>query len=54
MRVFNLADVSELPAVLRKDATDANRAAAWVCQGTHCLPPRYTLAELEDVLAAKH
>ena len=37
VRVFNVAGVA-LPAELSKGAAPADRAVAWVCHGTHCLP----------------
>ncbi|MGZ8211462.1 MAG: thioredoxin domain-containing protein [Burkholderiales bacterium] len=45
------ADTSELPAALAKPAGGA--PAAWVCEGTTCLPPIGDLSELERALSSK-
>ena len=46
VRVFNVAGVA-LPAELAKGAAPADRAVAWVCRGTRCLPRIDDLAALE-------
>jgi uncharacterized protein YyaL (SSP411 family) len=50
VRVYNVAGV-ELPAALAKGPAPAAGGAAWICQGTRCLPPVHSLAEVERVLA---
>jgi uncharacterized protein YyaL (SSP411 family) len=50
VRVYNVAGV-ELPAALAKGPAPAAGGAAWICQGTRCLPPLHSLAEVERVLA---
>ena len=45
VRVFDVAGVTGLPATLRKGAVDSGAGTAWICRGTHCLPPCSTLAE---------
>jgi len=52
VRVVNLAGVANLPSPLRKGPRPAKGAVAWVCRGTHCLPPIATLADLERELAS--
>ena len=47
VRIFNVAGVP-LPDELAKGAVPADRAVAWVCRGTQCLPP---IDELRDVEA---
>ena len=42
---------SDLPAALDKPA--ASTAQAWICRGTHCLPPLDELQALVDTLTAK-
>jgi len=51
LRIFNVAD-ADLPAALAKGPAPGASAAAWVCQGTQCLPPVASLPEVEGVLAA--
>jgi uncharacterized protein YyaL (SSP411 family) len=51
VRVFNVAGIA-LPAGLAKGAAPGDRAVAWVCQGTQCLPPIDDLRRLEGVLAS--
>jgi uncharacterized protein YyaL (SSP411 family) len=51
VRVFNVAGI-ELPAGLAKGAVPADRAVAWVCQGTQCLPAIDDLHRLEQALAS--
>jgi uncharacterized protein YyaL (SSP411 family) len=51
VRVFNVADVA-LPAVLAKGSIPPSGAAAWVCRGTHCLPPLACLEDVERALAS--
>jgi uncharacterized protein YyaL (SSP411 family) len=50
-RVFNLADAPDVPPALVKGAATADPVTAWVCRGTHCLPPIRTLAQLVQTLA---
>ncbi len=50
VRVFNVAGLA-LPAELAKGAAPADRAVAWVCRGTRCLPPIDDLLALDAVLA---
>ena len=50
VRIYNLAD-SELPPELARGPSPAEGALAWVCRGTHCLPPMCTPAEIEAALA---
>ncbi|MCL4764579.1 MAG: hypothetical protein KJ018_22825, partial [Burkholderiales bacterium] len=42
-----------LPAELRKGPQEAAPVAAWVCEGTRCLPPATTLPALRSLLAAR-
>ncbi len=42
-----------LPAELRKGPQEAVPVAAWVCEGTRCLPPATTLPALRSLLAAR-
>jgi len=51
VRVFDVAGV-DLPPELAKGAAPAAGAAAWVCQGTRCLPPIDDLGRLEATLAS--
>jgi uncharacterized protein YyaL (SSP411 family) len=47
------AGVSDLPSSLdKKDPHDPGATAAWVCEGTSCLPPVFELASLEESLAS--
>jgi uncharacterized protein YyaL (SSP411 family) len=48
--VLNVAGVAGVPAALTKGAVAADHATAWVCRGTHCLPPIDTLAALDAAL----
>jgi uncharacterized protein YyaL (SSP411 family) len=50
VRLFNIAG-ADLPATLTKGPVPASGAAAWVCQGTQCLPPVHSLVEIEHILA---
>jgi uncharacterized protein YyaL (SSP411 family) len=50
VRVFNVAGIA-LPAGLAKGAAPSDRAVAWVCRGTQCLPPIDDLRPLEETLA---
>jgi uncharacterized protein len=52
VRVFNVAGIANLPPAMVKGARPTTGAVAWVCRGTHCLPPLATLAELERELTA--
>ncbi|MET0682560.1 MAG: thioredoxin domain-containing protein [Casimicrobiaceae bacterium] len=51
VRIFNVAGVP-LPAELAKGAAPADRAVAWVCRGTQCLPPIAALRDVEAEIAA--
>jgi uncharacterized protein YyaL (SSP411 family) len=51
VRVYNVGGASP-PAALAKGPIPASGAVAWVCRGTHCLPPIGTLSEVELQLAA--
>ncbi|MEO8344272.1 MAG: thioredoxin domain-containing protein [Betaproteobacteria bacterium] len=51
-RVFNIAGVESPPAAMVKGARPGSGAVAWVCRGTHCLPPIALLEELERELAS--
>ena len=53
VRVFNVAGIS-LPSGLAKGAAPSDRAVAWVCQGTQCLPAIDDLRWLEETLAGGH
>ena len=48
--VVNVAGVADVPAALKKGAIAPDWATAWVCRGTHCLPPIDTLERLETIL----
>ena len=50
VRLFNIAG-ADLPPTLAKGPVPASGAAAWVCQGTQCLPPVHSLEEIEHILA---
>jgi uncharacterized protein YyaL (SSP411 family) len=50
-RVFNLGGQREIPGELVKGPVAADRATAWVCQGTRCLPPIQALPDLVRVLS---
>ena len=52
VRIFSLAGIAELPSALAKGARPAKGAVAWVCRGTHCLPPIDALSELERELSS--
>jgi uncharacterized protein YyaL (SSP411 family) len=52
VRVFNIAGVANIPSALRKGPRPATGAVAWVCRGTHCLPPIDNSEELESALAS--
>ena len=52
VRVFNIAGADSVPLSLRKGPLPVRGAVAWVCRGTHCLPPLTSLGELQDELAA--
>ncbi len=52
VRIFSVAGVAALPPALAKGPRPATGAVAWLCRGTHCLPPLFSLAELEARLAA--
>jgi uncharacterized protein YyaL (SSP411 family) len=46
--------VRGLPSALDKNVPhDSGTVAAWVCEGTTCLPPVFELAGLEDSLASR-
>ena len=49
-RVFNVAGIA-LPEGLAKGPAPADRAIAWVCKGTHCLPAMNDFSRLEETLA---
>jgi len=49
-RVFNLAG-GDIPGALVKGPAATDRASAWVCQGTRCLPPVLALPELLALLS---
>ena len=51
VRVCNIAGVTDPPPVMVKGARPASGAVAWVCRGTHCLPPIASLDGLEIELA---
>ena len=51
VRIFNVAGIA-LPAELAKGTAPDDRALAWVCRGTQCLPPIDDLPALERELAA--
>ena len=40
----------DVPAELARGALPANGALAWICRGTHCLPPVATFDELAEAL----
>ena len=50
--VLDIAGTEALPA-LRKGATPAQGALAWVCRGPQCLPPVASLDEVVGLLAEK-
>ncbi len=50
VRVYNIAGVESPPAAMVKGTRPSSGAVAWVCRGTHCLPPIAALDELERVL----
>jgi len=50
VRIFNVAGVASLPPTLAKGERPREGAVAWVCRGTHCLPPVASLTELEREL----
>ena len=52
VRIFNLAEVGDLPAALHKGLPPAKGVAAWICHGTVCLPSVATLAAVDAVLAS--
>ena len=49
--IFDMGDTS-LPSELAKGAAPSGGASAWVCRGTHCLPPVSSLEEIEGLIAA--
>jgi uncharacterized protein YyaL (SSP411 family) len=51
VRIVSIAGVADLPPALVKGARPAKGSVAWVCRGTHCLPPIASLAELQRELA---
>ena len=51
VRVFDVAG-ADLPASLAKGPVPATGAVAWVCHGTHCLPPITDLSSVERELAS--
>ncbi len=51
VRIFDLSG-RDVPATLAKGPPPATGAMGWVCQGTQCLPPVRSLAEIEALLAA--
>ena len=52
VHVYNVAGLGTLPAVVQRPPRSGDRPTAWVCHGTHCLPPCASLAEIEAALAA--
>jgi len=52
-RVFNLAGAGALPPALAKGPVPADGAIAWVCRGTHCLPPVRALSGLIALLGER-
>ena len=48
VRVFSLGPQAVPPALVKGPVPPAG-AAAWICRGTHCLPP---VATLEEIVAA--
>jgi uncharacterized protein YyaL (SSP411 family) len=51
VRVFDVAGAA-LPAALAKGPAPPTGAVAWVCHGTHCLPPLADLEGVERALAS--
>jgi len=51
VRIYNVAG-ADLPAALVKGSTPAGGAVAWVCRGTHCLPPVHAVDEVERILSS--
>jgi len=51
VRIYNVAG-ADLPAALAKGPLPAGGAAAWVCRGTHCLPPVHAVEEVERILSS--
>ncbi len=51
VRIYNVAG-ADLPAALVKGPAPSGGAVAWVCRGTHCLPPVDTLDEVEQILSS--
>jgi hypothetical protein len=52
-QVFDLAGSGGLPPALAKGTAGA-RSAAWVCRGTHCLPPLHALDAILRALDDEH
>ncbi len=52
VRIFNISAVENPPAAMLKGARPRSGVVAWVCSGTHCLPPIASLEELERELAS--
>ena len=46
VRIFNVAGIVDLPPALVKGSAGIDGATAWICRGTHCLPPMRALAEV--------
>jgi len=51
VRIFNVAGVP-LPAELAKGVAPVDRAVAWVCRGTQCLPRFDELRDVEAEITA--
>jgi len=49
-RILGLAGVATVPPGLTKGVAPRGGAAAWVCRGTHCLPPIARLPDLQRTL----
>jgi uncharacterized protein len=49
VRVFNIAGIAAPPS-LAKGLPPPTGALAWICRGTHCLPPVRALADIESAL----
>ncbi len=49
VRVFNIAGIAAPPS-LAKGPPPPTGALAWICRGTHCLPPVRALADIESAL----
>jgi uncharacterized protein YyaL (SSP411 family) len=45
------APAADAPAALRRGAVAPNAAVAWLCHGTHCLPPLTAVSDVEAQLA---